>query len=155
MTKSETMGLVLWILAAFSAGWIGSRFMPGVWYDSLVKPSWTPPAAIFGPVWTVLYLLMGVSAWLVWREAGFSGAGGALALFILQLALNALWSYLFFGAHKPMLAFFEIVVLWFVILFTLIGFWKVKPMAGVLLLPYLCWVAFAMALNFKLWRLNA
>jgi tryptophan-rich sensory protein len=145
----------LWICAALAAGWIGSRFLPGEWYAALAKPAWTPPDAVFGPVWTTLYVLMGIAAWLVWREVGFSGARTALVLFILQLGLNALWSYLFFGAHQPMIAFFEIVVLWLVILFTLVGFWKVKPLAGALLLPYLCWVGFASVLNFQLWRLNA
>lgn len=128
--------------------------MPGEWYASLAKPAWTPPSAVFAPVWTVLYVLMGIAAWLVWRQSGFSGATGPLVLFIVQLGLNALWSYLFFGAHAPALAFFEIVVLFIVILLTLIGFWKVWPLAGALLLPYLCWVGFASALNFQLWRLN-
>jgi benzodiazapine receptor len=90
----------------------------------------------------------------VWRKAGFSGAKMPLVLFIIQLALNSLWSYLFFGAHLPMLAFFEIVILWIVILLTLVGFWRIRPQAGVLPLPYLCWVGFASALNFQLWRLN-
>jgi benzodiazapine receptor len=145
----------LWIVGALAAGWVGSRFMPGEWYASLAKPAWTPPNAVFGPVWTALYVLMGIAAWLVWREVGFSGAATALVLFIVQLGLNALWSYLFFGAHQPMIALFEIIVLWFVILFTLLAFWKVKPLAGALLLPYLCWVGFASGLNLQLWRLNA
>jgi len=148
------VGLVLWILAALAAGWIGSRFMPGDWYASLAKPSWNPPNTIFGPVWTVLYILMGVSAWLVWRQTGFSGAKGPLTLFIIQLALNALWSYLFFGAHQPMLAFIEIVALAAVILITMLFFWTIRPLAGVLLIPYLAWVLFASALNFQLWQLN-
>jgi len=148
-------GLALWLGLALAAGWIGSRFMPGEWYASLAKPAWNPPNAVFAPVWTVLYLFMGVAAWLVWRKAGFSGATVPLALFLLQLALNSLWSYLFFGLQQPMLAFFEIVVLWIAILATTLGFWKVTPAAGVLLVPYLCWVAFAAALNLQLWRLNA
>jgi benzodiazapine receptor len=148
------LGLIIWVVASLAAGWIGSQFMPGEWYADLVKPGWTPPNAIFAPVWTVLYILMGVSAWLVWRKAGFSGARVPLVLFIIQLALNSLWSYLFFGAHLPMLAFFEIVILWIVILLTLVGFWRIRFQAGVLMLPYLCWVGFASALNFQLWRLN-
>lgn len=138
-----------------AAGWIGSQFMPGEWYVSLVKPAWTPPNVVFAPVWTALYVLMGVAAWLVWRRSGFSGAMVPLVLFIVQLVLNALWSYLFFGAHQPMLAFFEIVILWIVILLTLVCFWRMSLLAGVLLLPYLCWVGFASALNFQIWRLNA
>jgi len=150
----STVGLVLWILAALAAGWIGSRFMPGEWYASLAKPSWNPPNTVFAPVWTVLYVLMGISAWLVWRETGFAGAKVPLALFIIQLALNALWSYLFFGAHLPMLAFIDIVTLWVVILVTMLCFWKINALAGGLLIPYLAWVLFASALNFQLWRLN-
>ena len=152
--RNTIIGLVLWVLVALAAGWIGSNFMPGEWYASLAKPSWNPPSSVFAPVWTILYVLMGVAAWLVWREAGFSGARVALSLFIIQLALNALWSYLFFGAQKPMVAFIEIIVLWFAILATLVSFWKVRPSAGALLIPYLCWVSFASALNYQLWRLN-
>lgn len=153
MTKALP-GLVLWLGAALAAGLLGSQFMPGEWYASLTKPGWTPPNAIFAPVWTVLYVLMGVAAWLVWRKAGFSGATMPLILFILQLVLNSLWSYLFFGVQQPMLAFFEIVALWVAILATTLAFWKVTPAAGMLLVPYLCWVAFASALNLQLWRLN-
>ena len=110
---------------------------------------------VFGPVWSALYVLMGVAAWLVWRRAGFAEAPVALGLFIAQLVLNALWSYLFFGLHQPGVAFIDIVVLWLVILGTVIGFWRVQATAGALLLPYLCWVSFASALNLQLWRLNA
>ena len=152
--RSTVVGLILWVAASLTAGLIGSQFMPGEWYASLVKPAWTPPNAVFGPVWTVLYVLMGIAAWLVWLKAGFSGATAPLVLFIVQLGLNALWSYLFFGMHQPMLAFFEIVILWIMILLTLIYFWRVRPVAGALLLPYLRWVGFASALNFQLWRLN-
>ena len=127
--KHPILGLVVWLVASLAAGWIGSRFMPGEWYASLVKPAWTPPGAVFGPVWTALYLMMGFAAWIVWRKAGFSEATAPLVLFIIQLALNALWSYLFFGLQQPMYAFFEILVLWLAILLTLIGFWKVRPLA--------------------------
>lgn len=150
----NTLGLVGWLAASFAAGWIGSRWLPGEWYAAIAKPAWNPPNWIFGPVWTVLYVLMAVSAWLVWRQAGFSGAGGALGLFILQLALNGLWSYLFFGLHRLDLALFEIVVLWGAILATAILFWGVKRLAGALLLTYLAWVGFASFLNFTLWSLN-
>lgn len=148
-------GLVLWVAGSLSAGWVGSNFLPGEWYAALSKPAWTPPNAVFGPVWTALYVLMGVAAWLVWRKAGFAGARGALTLFIAQLILNALWSYLFFGAHQLFLAFAGVVVLWLLILATTVRFWRTVPTAGALLIPYLCWVAFASALNFQLWRLNS
>ncbi len=148
-------GLALWVLVSLGAGLVGSQFMPGEWYAALAKPSWNPPGTVFAPVWTTLYVMMGVAAWFVWRQAGFSGARGALSLFFIQLVLNGAWSYLFFGAHLPMVAFVEIVVLWVVILLTLVSFWKVRPIAGALLVPYLCWVGFAAALNYQLWRLNA
>lgn len=153
--KHPVVGLIFWIVVSMAAGWVGSRFMPGEWYASLAKPSWNPPSWVFGPVWSTLYILMGVSAWLVWRKAGFAEASVVLGLFVFQLLLNALWSYLFFGAHRPDLAFVDIIALWLVILVTTIGFWRVTVPAGVLLLPYLCWVGFASALNLQLWRLNS
>ncbi len=148
------IGLVGWLALSFAAAWIGSRHMPGEWYASLAKPSWNPPNAVFGPVWSVLYVLMGVSAWLVWRRAGFTDAGAALGLFVVQLVLNALWSYLFFGLHRPDIAFFEIAVLWGAILAVVLLFWRVDRVAGILMLPYLAWVGFASCLNLALWRLN-
>jgi benzodiazapine receptor len=153
-TIKSVIGLVGWLAVSFAAAWIGSRYMPGAWYASLAKPAWTPPNAIFGPVWSVLYVLMGVAAWLVWRRAGFSGAGTALALFVGQLALNALWSYLFFGLHRLDIAFFDIVVLWVAILVVMVLFWRKDRVPGALMLPYLIWVGFASFLNFALWRLN-
>ncbi|MGV8075574.1 MAG: TspO/MBR family protein [Syntrophobacteraceae bacterium] len=156
MVKAKNaLGLVGWLAVSFSAALIGSRYVPGEWYASLAKPSWNPPNAVFGPVWSVLYALMGVSAWLVWRRAGFTGAGrSVMGLFFVQLVLNALWSYLFFGLHRPDIAFFEIVVLWVAILVVVVLFWSVDRVAGVLMLPYLAWVGFASCLNFALWRLN-
>jgi tryptophan-rich sensory protein len=121
------------------------------WYPSINKPSWTPPSWLFGPVWTLLYLMMAVAAWLVWRQAGW---GGALVMFGVQLLLNALWSPLFFGWQQIGWAFVDIVALWLAILATTILFWQVVPAAGILFLPYLAWVSFATALNFALWRLN-
>lgn len=129
--------------------------MPGEWHASLVKPSWNPPNTVFAPVWSTLYILMGIAAWLVWRKVGFSGGRTVLGLFIAQLVLNSLWSYLFFGLHEPGIAFVEIVILWLVILVVTIGFWRVSVPAGALLLPYLCWVGFASLLNLQLWRLNS
>ncbi len=153
MTR-QAVGLVLWLVVSLSAGWVGSRFVPGDWYAGLAKPSWNPPSSVFAPVWTTLYVLMGLAAWLVWRQTGFAGARAALGLFALQLVLNGLWSYLFFGSHQPGVALVEIVVLWLAILATTVGFWRVSVPAGMLLLPYLAWVGFAAALNFQLWRLN-
>jgi tryptophan-rich sensory protein len=152
--KNSAVGLILWLVVSMAAGWIGSRFVPGEWYAALAKPNWNPPSSVFGPVWSILYVLMGVAAWLVWRRAGFSGAPVALGLFLVQLVLNGMWSYLFFGIRQPGFAFVDIVVLWLVILATTIAFWRVSLPAGLLLLPYLCWVGFATALNLQLWRLN-
>jgi tryptophan-rich sensory protein len=143
-----------WLAISFAAGVFGSQFRPDAWYEALAKPAWTPPGAIFGPVWSLLYALMGVAAWLVWRRSGFRGAGPALFLFIGQLLLNALWSYLFFGLHRIDLAFYGILVLWSMILIVGILFRRQVRSAGLLMLPYLLWVTFASVLNFMLWRLN-
>ena len=148
------LGFAGWLGVTFAAAWIGSRYMPGTWYASLVKPSWNPPNAIFGPVWTVLYALMGISAWLVWKKAGFNGAGAALILFVVQLVLNALWSYLFFGLHRPDMAFLDIIALWAAVLVVAALFWRVDRIAGGLMVPYVVWVTFASYLNYVLWRLN-
>jgi benzodiazapine receptor len=146
--------LIVCIAITFTAAAIGSRYMPGEWYASLAKPAWTPPNYVFAPVWTILYLLMGVAAWLVWRERLFADVTIPLTLFFVQLVLNTLWSYLFFGRHQIGLAALEIVVLWIVILLTIISFWWVRRAAAALLVPYLLWVGFAAVLNFQLWRLN-
>jgi translocator protein len=151
---ASLVGLGFWLVVTFSAAWIGSRFQPGEWYAGLVKPALTPPGWVFGPVWTLLYAMMGTAAWLVWRAYGLTGAPVPLGLFLVQLALNALWSYLFFGLNRPGLAFLDIVALWLAILATLVAFWRADPLAGLLLLPYLLWVSFATYLNFQFWRLN-
>ena len=154
MTLKNALGLAAWLAGSLAAGWIGSQFMPGEWYQALNKPSWTPPGAVFAPVWTVLYLLMGTAAWMVWRKAGFRGAGFALVLFIVQLCLNALWSWLFFGLRRIDIAFFEIVFLWFLILIVTVMFLRENRTSGIFLLPYLLWVGFASCLNFAVWRMN-
>jgi tryptophan-rich sensory protein len=149
------LGLAFWIGLSFTPAWIGASFPPGQWYARLVQPALTPPGWVFGPVWTVLYLMMGIAAWLVWRRHGFAGAIWPLSLFVIQLSLNALWSYLFFGSQNPGLAFLDILALWLAILFTLIAFWGYDRLAGQLLLPYLLWVSFALYLNWQFWRLNS
>jgi len=123
-------------------------------FDALRKPPGTPPPAVFGPAWTVLYLLMGVAAWLVWREGLTRRTAVALGLFAAQLALNFAWSLIFFGQQRVGAALIEIAVLWLFILATIIAFWRVRPAAGALLLPYLAWVSFAAYLNAGIWRLN-
>jgi tryptophan-rich sensory protein len=157
MSLKPIVGLVLWVAASFSAGLIGSQFTGlavATWYGGINKPSWTPPSFVFGPVWSALYLMMGVAVWLVWRQTGFSGAPVAILLFGLQLVLNAAWSWLFFGLRRFDLGFAEIVVLWTVILATVIAFWRHDARAALLLLPYLAWVSYASALNLAIWRLN-
>lgn len=124
---------------------------PRSWYPALAKPAWAPPGWIFGPVWTLLYTAMGVAAWGVWRRRGGSTP---LVWWIIQLALNAAWTPIFFGLRETGWAFMEIVILWFAIFATLIAFAKVAPWTAWLLVPYLAWVTFAAALNFALWRLN-
>jgi translocator protein len=145
-----------WVGLCYLAAFVGSRFTDtGAWFRALEQPAWAPPDRVFGPVWTVLYTLMGIAAWLVWRARGFRGAPTALGLFLVQLVLNVAWSGLFFALQRPDLAFAEIVVLWAAIVATVVAFWRVRPLAGALLLPYLAWVTFAAALNFAIWRLNA
>jgi translocator protein len=148
------IGLVGWVAACFAAGWFGSQFQPGAWFEQLEKPAWQPPNWLFGPVWTVLYALMAVAAWMVWKRYGFRGAPVALGLFALQLVLNALWSWVFFGLQRPGLAFVEITVLAVVLTATVVVFWRRRMVAGLLLLPYLGWVLFASALTATIWRLN-
>jgi tryptophan-rich sensory protein len=124
------------------------------WYPQIDKPSWTPPDAVFGPVWTVLYLLMGLSAWLIWRDATGRSRRSALLIFTAQLALNGAWSLLFFGLRSPGLAALEIVLLWAAIVGTILVFVRINRVAAAFLFPYLLWVSFAAALNLSIWNLN-
>ena len=124
------------------------------WYPALAKPSWTPPDAVFAPVWTVLYVMMAVAAWQVWREAGHSGRGAALALFAIQLALDCAWSFFFFGMRSVGGGLADIVLLLAAIIATVLAFRRVRPPAALLLLPYLAWVGYATALNVAIWRMN-
>jgi translocator protein len=152
----QGLGLAGWLFASFVTGAIGALASVNAagFYGQLVQPAWSPPAWLFGPVWSVLFILMGVSAWLVWREHGFRGAGAALKLYTAQLVANALWSWLFFAWHLGAIAFAEIVVLWVLIAATIVTFWRLHRFAAILLVPYLLWASFAAALNFALWRLN-
>ena len=154
--QKDIAGLIGWLAVTFAASAVGARasIEARSFYGQLVQPAWAPPGWVFGPVWTVLFALMAVAAWLVWRSGGLRGNRIALALFIVQLALNGLWSWLFFAWHMGALAFAEVVLLWVFILFTLLAFWGVRALAGILLMPYLLWVSFAACLNYALWRLN-
>jgi len=148
------VGFVLLCLAVGYAG--GQVTAPAVanWYPTLAKPSFNPPDWVFAPVWTALYVLMGVAAWRVWRTSPQPGRRRALGLFLLQLALNLGWSLVFFGLQAVGVALIEIVVLLALILVTMIAFWRLDRFAGLLLLPYAVWVGFATSLNFMIWRLN-
>ena len=148
-TSRAALGLVGWILVAFAAAAAGglASASAGDFYRELVRPSWAPPAWLFGPVWSVLYALMGIAAWLVWRAQGFAGARRALFLFLAQLAVNALWTWIFFVWHEGGLAFAEILLLWALIIGTIVMFGRVSRLAAALLVPYLVWVSFACVLT--------
>jgi translocator protein len=148
------LALAGWLLLCFAAASLGRLFGPDEWYRALEKPAWNPPGWIFGPVWTVLYTMMAVSAWLVWRQGSWGKHRTPLFIFLVQLSLNALWTPLFFGLHRPGVAFAEIVMLWLAIAVTLAAFSRVSRAAAWLLVPYLAWVSFAAVLNFTLWQLN-
>ena len=148
------LGLVVCMAGCFGAAAMGALFPPGDWYASLNKPSWNPPSWVFGPAWSALYTMMGVSVWLVWQHGGFLAQRRALMRFIIQLALNAAWTPLFFGLHLPAIAFGEMLLLWLAIAATLLAFFRVNRFAGWLFVPYLAWVSFAAALNFTIWRIN-
>ena len=155
-TSSQAIGLLVWLLVTFAAAAIGAFASANAseFYRDLVRPSWAPPGWLFGPVWSVLYALMGVAAWLVWRARGFGGARSALLVFLVQLAANALWTWLFFVWRQGGPAFAEILLLLALILATIVLFWRVSRLAAVLLFPYLFWVSFASALTLSTWRLN-
>lgn len=152
----DIAGLAGWLLASFAAAAVGAVASAdaGSFYASLDRPAWAPPAWSFAPVWSVLYLLQGVAAWLVWRTRGFGGARAALSLFLVQLAANALWTWLFFAWRQGAAASAEILLLLILIVATLVAFWRVHRLAGLLLVPYLLWVGFAAVLSFEVWRRN-
>lgn len=154
MNIGSLAALAVFAALSFGAAAIGT--IPTIdslrsWYPGLRKPAWNPRNGIFGPVWTVLYLLMAIAAWLAWRQSGLSIW---IVTFIVQLALNAAWTLIFFGARQIGLAAVEIAILWAAILLTLVGFYAQSPLAGLLLVPYLAWVTFAGFLNLAIWRLN-
>ncbi|MGE0605871.1 MAG: TspO/MBR family protein [Pirellulales bacterium] len=155
--RMRWFGLVVLIVICLGAGGLGAvATTPEIdgWYKTIEKPTWNPPNWLFSPVWTCLFVLMGISAWHVWKPAGCKDAAIPLTLFAVQLALNIAWSWIFFGAHQIGWALVEIVVLWFAILATIIAFFRRSKLAGWLLVPYLGWTTFASILNFALWRLN-
>jgi benzodiazapine receptor len=156
--KDNIVKLVAAVLVCQFAGIIGSVFTtPNIatWYASISKPDFTPPSWVFAPVWTTLFLLMGISLYLVWgRGLGKKDVKLAVSVFGIQLVLNIVWSVLFFGLQNPFLAFAEIVLLWIAILVTIVLFYRISEKAGLLLVPYILWVSFATFLNYSIWMLN-
>jgi tryptophan-rich sensory protein len=156
--KTGLIKLIASIIICQAAGFIGSLFTtPAIpnWYAALEKPSFTPPGVVFGPVWTALYLMMGISLFLVWKSAGNARRRRtALAVFVLQLILNTLWSILFFGLRSPLAGLLDIAALWVMILLTILLFWRISKTAAWLLVPYLLWVSFATLLNASILALN-
>ena len=155
-TKQKFLGLAAWLVVSFATSAVGAvaTIRASEFYGELMQPAWAPPAAVFGPVWTVLYALMGIAAWLVWQSGGLQNQRLAIGLFLAQLAVNALWSWLFFAWSLGALAFIDILFLITLVVATIICFWRVRPLAGLLLVPYLLWISFAAALNYSIWHLN-
>ncbi len=152
----QLSGLLFWLALCFIAAGIGAAasISAGTFYTSLIRPGWSPPPYLFGPVWTVLYTMMAIAIWLVWRVDGFATSQTACILFLLQLGVNALWSWIFFVWHRGAWAFVEILLLWGLLIATILAFWPISMLAALLMIPYLLWVSFAAGLSFTLWRLN-
>lgn len=152
----QAWGFLAWLALVLVAAAVGAVASADArtFYAELTLPAWAPPGWIFGPAWSLLYLLMAVSVWLVWRSHGWRGARAGLALFVTQLACNALWSWLFFAWHRGAAAFAEVVLLWGLIAATVTGFRRLHRFAAALLLPYLAWVTYAAALTYAVWQAN-
>ena len=158
MKTSSTFQVIIAILISEAAGIIGSVFTsPSIptWYAGIIKPTFSPPNWVFGPVWTTLFALMGIASYIVWKR-GFERRDVriALGMFALQLILNVTWSLIFFGLQNPALAFLEIIALWLAIALTIVSFYRINKIAAYLLIPYILWVSFAMFLNYTIWSLN-
>lgn len=154
--RAQLLGFLGWLALVLLAGGLGAMASveAASFYAQLNQPGWAPPAGVFGPVWSLLYVLMAVAAWLVWREPPSPSRVPALGVFVVQLAVNALWSWLFFAWHRGAWAFADVLLLVALIALTIVLFRRVRPLAAWLLLPYLAWVAFASALTWAVWRAN-
>lgn len=153
----NVLGLMVSLLICYAVAGLGGWWTAGAvssWYPSLAKPPLNPPNWVFGPVWSLLYTMMAVAAWLVWKRTGFAAGKVPLGLFAVQLGLNLVWSGLFFAMHSPALGAIDILVMWLTILATILAFRKVSKPAAVLMIPYLLWVSFATYLNLGIWWLN-
>lgn len=155
-SRPSWWSLLGWIALAQAAGIVGSfaTVEARTFYAQLAQPAWAPPGGIIGPIWIVLFTLMGIAAWLVWRERERANVRTALTLFVVQLVVNAAWSWLFFAFHLGGVSFLWIVLLLALVIATAIAFWRIRPAAGALLVPYMAWLCFAGALNYVLWRAN-
>ncbi len=158
MSKKTLISLSISLGLPQLAGGIGAiatrRSIPE-WYETLEKPSWRPPRWVFGPVWTILYALMGLASWMVWRSRPKRrGVDLALAIYSIHLAANTMWSVIFFGFRRPGAALVEIVLLYRLVVEVTVRFWRIRPLAGMMLLPYLAWIKFAAALNAAIWWKN-
>jgi translocator protein len=155
--RNSWLSLLPFLVVCFTAAGAASLATGSsihTWYSLLKKPEWNPPNWVFGPVWTIVYAMMALSAWLVWREVGWAGAKPALILFGIQLVLNTAWSMLFFGMQAIGAAFGDILLLWMMIVATAVAFYSVSFLAAWLLIPYIAWVGFASYLNFRIWQMN-
>lgn len=154
--STQALGALGWFTITFAGAALGAWASTSAasFYTTLALPAWAPPASLFGPVWTLLYAMMAVAAWLVWRERSTAATRPALTLYLLQLGVNALWSWLFFGWRLGALAFVDILLLVALVVANLIVFARIRALAAVMLLPYLGWITFASALNFAVWRAN-
>jgi tryptophan-rich sensory protein len=155
--RDSWLSLMPFLAVCFATAGLGSwvtKRSVHTWYPQLQKPEWNPPNWMFAPVWTFLYTLMALSAWLVWKQAGWQGARGALILFGIQLLLNSSWSLIFFGMHAIGAAFADILFLWTITVATAVAFYAISFLAAWLLIPYIAWVGFASYLNFRIWQMN-
>ena len=152
----QMVGLIVWLVISFAAVSIGAIASAHArdFYQELARPLWSPPGSVFGPVWALLYTIMALSAWLVWREGGWHANRKALLIFLGQLSFNVLWSWLFFAWRFGAGAFIEIIVLCLLIAWTISQFWGRQRLAAVLLIPYFCWCSFAATLCFTIWQMN-
>ncbi len=150
----QILGLIGWLALSFAVAWFGSQFSPGPWYADLNKPPWTPPGWAFGVVWPILYTLMAIAAWLVWRRGGFAQNRLPLAAYGLQILFNALWSWLFFGSARTSWALLDLILLLLALTATIALFRRRSPLAALLLLPYYLWTLLALSLNTWIWRYN-
>lgn len=154
--STQITGLIISLLISFIVAGLGAlaSINAGEFYVALAKPDWAPPGWLFGPAWTVLYIMMAIASWLVWRHEGFGAAQLALSLYLIQLVFNTLWSWLFFSLHNGMWAFIDISLLWVSLVIMICLFWKISILASIMILPYILWVSFAAMLNFSIWQLN-